>query len=81
VVGGSRVRYCLALESVEYAAQSHLAICESAPIIYRRWRGRATAKCSKRSKIPAHESHAETLEWLGGDFDPHAFDAETGLPL
>jgi hypothetical protein len=25
---------------------------------------------------PGHESHAETLEWLGEDFDPHAFDAE-----
>jgi hypothetical protein len=25
---------------------------------------------------PGHESHAETLEWLGEEFDPHAFDAE-----
>jgi hypothetical protein len=25
---------------------------------------------------PGHESHAETLKWLGDDFDPHAFDAE-----
>ena len=23
-----------------------------------------------------HERHAETLEWLGDDFDPHAFNAE-----
>ena len=26
---------------------------------------------------PKHERHAETLEWLGEDFDPNAFDAET----
>ena len=25
---------------------------------------------------PGHERHAETLEWLGNDFDPHAFVAE-----
>ena len=25
---------------------------------------------------PGHERHAETLEWLGDDFDPYAFDAE-----
>jgi hypothetical protein len=25
---------------------------------------------------PGHERHAETLERLGEDFDPHAFDAE-----
>jgi hypothetical protein len=25
---------------------------------------------------PGHERHAETLEWPGDDFDPHAFDAE-----
>ena len=25
---------------------------------------------------PGHERHAETLEWLGEDFDPNAFDAE-----
>lgn len=23
---------------------------------------------------PAHESHASLLEWLGGNFDPAAFD-------
>ncbi len=25
---------------------------------------------------PGHERHAETLEWLGEDFNPNAFDAE-----
>ena len=25
---------------------------------------------------PAHERHAEIREWVGDDFDPHAFDAE-----
>ena len=25
---------------------------------------------------PGHERHAETLEWLGEEFDPHAFDPE-----
>jgi hypothetical protein len=25
---------------------------------------------------PGHESHAETREWLGEDFDPKALDAE-----
>ena len=24
---------------------------------------------------PGHEEHAETMEWLGGDFDPERFDA------
>lgn len=31
---------------------------------------------------PGHESHAEMLEWVGGEFDPEAFDIEavnTGL--
>jgi hypothetical protein len=26
---------------------------------------------------PAHESHEEMLEWVGGEFDPEAFDPET----
>jgi hypothetical protein len=25
---------------------------------------------------PGHERHAEIREWVGDDFDPHAFDAE-----
>ena len=25
---------------------------------------------------PDHERHAEIREWVGDDFDPHAFDAE-----
>jgi hypothetical protein len=25
---------------------------------------------------PAHESHEELLEWIGGEFDPEAFNAE-----
>ena len=25
---------------------------------------------------PGHERHAETLEWLGENFNPNAFDAE-----
>jgi hypothetical protein len=25
---------------------------------------------------PNHERYAETLEWLGADFDPNAFDAQ-----
>ena len=25
---------------------------------------------------PAHERHTELTEWLGGEFDPDAFDAE-----
>jgi Plasmid pRiA4b ORF-3-like protein len=25
---------------------------------------------------PTHESHEELLEWIGGEFDPEAFDAE-----
>jgi hypothetical protein len=26
---------------------------------------------------PAHEQHAEMLQWLGGDFDPELFDADS----
>ena len=25
---------------------------------------------------PTHESHEEMLEWVGGEFDPEAFDIE-----
>ena len=26
---------------------------------------------------PGHESHAETIQWIGGDFDPEAFSCHT----
>jgi hypothetical protein len=26
---------------------------------------------------PTHESHEDQLEWIGGEFDPEAFDVET----
>jgi predicted ATPase len=34
-----------------------------------------TAASWRRSEIPDHEEHESMLEWVGGQFDPDAFDA------
>ena len=35
-----------------------------------------TSVPTKKPKNPKHEQHEEMLEWIGGEFDPEAFELE-----